>query len=88
MATIQSSLWEVAALQSHYHPSVAMLAKGLEVSTPEDPKTLNPFFTDMDELASYTYTDLFLHEGKQRRKVGKDQGGGGVMRGGGISERS
>jgi U3 small nucleolar RNA-associated protein 19 len=64
---IQTSLWEVAALQSHYHPAVATLAKGLETSQPEDPKTLNPYSTNMDEFASYSYADLFAHETKRRR---------------------
>lgn len=75
-----TSLWEVAALQKHYYPSVATLAKGLEASVPEDPKATGPFAGvggGLDEMASITYAALFAQEAKERRvRVGQDGGGG------------
>ena len=71
MGGIQTSLWEVAALQMHYHHAVASLAKGLEITTPEDPK--KPLSMNMEAMASYTYTELFTLEGKYWKRGKKEE---------------
>ncbi len=65
-----TSLWEVAALQRHYFPSVSTLARGLETSAPEDPKSPSPFMAaggGLDELAAITYAALFAQEAKEKK---------------------
>lgn len=65
---MNTSLWEVQALQRHYYSATATLAKGLEISS-EDPKTLSSTSAyDLDEFAKYSYATLFGQELKRRMK--------------------
>lgn len=62
---LQSSLWELGALERHYYPAVATLAKSVgreqELSTP----LYNP-----DDFLAHTYQSLFEQE-RSRRKLQK-----------------
>ena len=62
---IESSLWELNALEKHYHPAVASMAKGCGM---EDDKTL---YHDLDQFLVHTYKSLFDQErnrGNNKRK--------------------
>ncbi len=53
---LESSLWELSALEKHYHPAVAALAKACGK---EDYSSL-PF--DMEDFLCHTYKSLFEEE--------------------------
>lgn len=55
---IDSSLWELNALERHYHPAVSSLAKACGT---EDEKTV---LHDLDAFLLHTYKSLFDHERK------------------------
>jgi hypothetical protein len=63
---MQSSLWEVAALQQHYFPAASGLARALESSNMEDPRA--PDLLDLNEFAGYKFADFFEQEVKRRLK--------------------
>ena len=56
---IESSLWELNALERHYHPAVAGLAKACGT---EDEKTL---MHNLDDFLLHTYKSLFEQERKR-----------------------
>lgn len=56
---IESSLWELNALEKHYHPAVSSMAKGCGL---EDEKVL---YHDMDQFLLHTYKSLFEQEKKR-----------------------
>ncbi len=56
---IESSLWELNALERHYHPAVSSMAKGLGM---EDSKML---MHNLDEFLLHTYKSLFEQERKR-----------------------
>jgi U3 small nucleolar RNA-associated protein 19 len=61
---LRSSLWELMALERHYHPAVCTVAKSIG-STQEFKSPLH----DMDEFSSYTYKSLFDMERKKKTKT-------------------
>ena len=61
---LRSSLWELAALERHYHPAVCTLAKS--IGTVQESKS--PLHA-MDEFSSYTYKSLFDMERKKKTKT-------------------
>ena len=56
---LESSLWELAALERHFHPAVATLAKSVGTETETTP------MHDMDEFLLHTYKSLFEMERKR-----------------------
>lgn len=56
---IESSLWELNALERHYHPAVSSMAKGCGM---EDSKML---MHNLDEFLLHTYKSLFEQERKR-----------------------
>ena len=74
---LESSLWELSALEKHYHPAISTLAKSVGN---EDDKT-TPMH-DMEDFMAHTYKSLFEQE---KKRLGSDGGGGGggKKRGGG-----
>jgi len=72
---LESSLWELTALEKHYHPAVSTLAKSVGT---EDDKT-TPMY-DMEDFIVHTYKSLFEQE--KKRLGGSGGGGGGKKRGG------
>jgi len=71
---LESSLWELTALEKHYHPAVSTLAKSVGM---EDDKT-TPMY-DMEDFIVHTYKSLFEQE---KKRLGGSGGGGGKKRGG------
>jgi len=59
---IESSLWELLALERHYHPAVSALAK---VCGTEDDNT--PLY-DINEFLVHTFKSLFEQEMKKENK--------------------
>ena len=57
---IESCLWELNALEKHYHPAVSGMAKGCGM---EDDKTT--LYHDMDQFLVHTYKSLFEQERKR-----------------------
>lgn len=68
---LESSLWELLALQKHYHPAVSALAASCGT---EDDKT--PMY-DMEDFMVHTYKSLFEQEKKRITGDGNTAGGGG-----------
>jgi U3 small nucleolar RNA-associated protein 19 len=64
---IESSLWELNALEQHYHPSVSGMAKGCGM---EDSKTL---MHNLDEFLLHTYRSLFDQERKRAGNKRRDK---------------
>ena len=63
---IESCLWELNALENHYHPAVSSMAKGCGM---EDEKTT--LYHDLDQFLVHTYKSLFDQErnrGNNKRK--------------------
>jgi U3 small nucleolar RNA-associated protein 19 len=75
---LESSLWELSALEKHYHPAISTLAKSVGN---EDDKT-TPMH-DMEDFMAHTYKSLFELE-KKRLGSGSDGGGGKNKKGGGA----
>jgi U3 small nucleolar RNA-associated protein 19 len=67
---IESSLWELNALEHHYHPAVRLLAKECGK---EDEKTL---LHDLDGFLLHTYKSLFEQE--RKREMTKKRSGSTV----------
>ena len=65
---LESSLWELTALEKHYHHAIATVAKAVGT---EDDKT-TPMY-DMDDFMAHTYKSLFEQE--KKRLVGSDAKG-------------
>ena len=63
---LESSLWELNALERHYHPAVSTLAKACGM---EDDKT-TPYY-NMDEFMIHTYKSLFEQERNKKQKKNK-----------------
>jgi U3 small nucleolar RNA-associated protein 19 len=61
---LRSSLWELAALERHYHHAVCTLAKSIG-SVQESKSPLH----NMNEFSSYTYKSLFDMERKKKTKT-------------------
>lgn len=57
---LESSLWELTALEKHYHPAISTLAKSIGT---EDDKT-TPMY-DMEDFMVHTYKSLFEQEKKR-----------------------
>ena len=62
---LESSLWELSAIEKHYHPSVSSLAKTVGK---EDNKT--PLY-DLNEFVSLTYKSLFDQELNEKKLAKK-----------------
>mmetsp|Transcript_22472 Transcript_22472/g.34467 ORF Transcript_22472/g.34467 Transcript_22472/m.34467 type:complete len:615 (+) Transcript_22472:31-1875(+) len=62
---LESSLWELSALEKHYHPSVSSLAK---TCGKEDNKS--PLY-DLNEFVSLTYKSLFDQELNEKKLAKK-----------------
>lgn len=71
---LESSLWELAALEKHYHPAISTLAKSVGT---EDDKT-TPMY-DMEDFMAHTYKSLFEQE--KKRLGGSNNGGSGASGG-------
>lgn len=71
---LESSLWELTALERHYHPAISTLAKS--IGTENDKTT--PLY-DMEDFLVHTYKSLFEQE---KKKLGSGGGGGGTSSGG------
>ena len=56
---LESSLWELAALERHFHPAVATLARSVGTETETTP------MHDMDKFLLHTYKSLFEMERKR-----------------------
>ena len=74
---LESSLWELTALEKHYHHAISTVAKAVGT---EDDKT-TPMY-DMDDFMAHTYKSLFEQEKKRLNggaagdaKAGKKKGG-------------
>ena len=65
---MESSLWELIALEKHYHPAISTLAKSVGT---EDDKT-TPMY-DMEDFMAHTYKSLFEQE--KKRLAGSGSGG-------------
>ena len=78
---LESSLWELTALEKHYHPAIATLAGSIGT---EDDKT-TPMY-DMEDFMVHTYKSLFEQEKKRLR--GSVGGAGGPKKKGGASRVS
>ena len=79
---LESSLWELVALERHYHPAISTLAKSVGT---EDDKT-TPMH-DMEDFMVHTYKSLFEQEKKRLGGGGSSSGtsgGGNKKRGGGT----
>ena len=61
---LQSSLWELQALERHYFPPVATLAKS--IGTPQEAKA--PLH-NIEDFSSHTYESLFEQERRKRTKT-------------------
>ena len=70
---LESSLWELIALEKHYHPAISTLAKSIGN---EDDKT-TPLH-DMEDFMAHTYKSLFEQE---KKRLG-NSGTGGKKKGG------
>ncbi|CAM9290513.1 unnamed protein product [Ectocarpus sp. 8 AP-2014] len=66
---MKTSLWELAALQNHYHPGVATLARGF-LREADKKEAEGEAFAGPSKLAAETYQSLFDQE--MRRKMGTD----------------
>lgn len=62
---LQSSLWELVALERHYYPAVATMAKSIGRET-----ELNTPLYDLEEFLIHTYQSLFDQERKRKQKRG------------------
>jgi len=71
---LESSLWELSALEKHYHPAISTLAKSIGN---EDDKT-TPLH-DMEDFMAHTYKSLFEQE---KKRLGNGAGTGGKKKGG------
>jgi len=76
LAALESSLWELTALERHYHPAISTLAKS--IGTENDKTT--PLY-DMEDFMAHTYKSLFEQE-KKRLGGGANSGGGERKKGG------
>lgn len=65
---LESSLWELSALQKHYHPAISALAKSCGT---EDDKTL---MYDMEDFMAHTYKSLFEQEKKRVESTSAGKG--------------
>ncbi|KAL7437418.1 hypothetical protein ACHAXH_004892 [Discostella pseudostelligera] len=77
---LESSLWELSALERHYHPAISTLAKS--IGTENDKTT--PLY-DMEDFMVHTYKSLFEQEKKRLGSGGggdTNSGGGGKKKGG------
>ena len=70
---LESSLWELIALEKHYHPGVSALAASCGK---EDDRT--PMY-DLEDFMVYTYKSLFEQE-KKRIAGGDENGDGGASK--------
>ena len=61
---LQSSLWELAVLERHYHPAIGTLAKSIG----SDAESKGPLH-DMTEFSSHTYKSLFDQDRKKKTKT-------------------
>ena len=59
---VESSLWELNALEKHYHPAVATLAKSIGREDPKSP------LLQLDEMAQHSYASLIEQERKRQAK--------------------
>lgn len=76
---LESSLWELTALERHYHPAISALAKS--VGTEDDGTT--PMH-DMEDFMAHTYKSLFETE---KKRLGSGGAGGKGKKGGGGGGR-
>jgi U3 small nucleolar RNA-associated protein 19 len=70
---LESSLWELTALERHYHPAISTLAKSVGT---EDDKT-TPMH-DMEDFMVHTYKSLFEQEKKRLGGSGNVSGNSGI----------
>jgi U3 small nucleolar RNA-associated protein 19 len=80
LLALESSLWELSALERHYHPAISTLAKS--IGTENDKTT--PLY-DMEDFMVHTYKSLFEQEKKRLGSGGggdTNSGGGGKKKGG------
>lgn len=61
---MESSLWEITALKSHYSPTVARFVKVFDKPLPEKRQTI-----DLTDFLTCSYTSLFETEIKKQPKV-------------------
>lgn len=74
---LESSLWELTALEKHYHHAISTVAKAVGT---EDDKT-TPMY-DMEDIMAHTYKSLFEQEKKRLNGgVGDGKGGGSKKKG-------
>jgi len=59
---LESSLWELNALEKHFHPAVATLAKSIGREDPKSP------LLQLDEMALHSYASLIEQERKRQVK--------------------
>ena len=61
---IESSLWELNALEKHYHPAVRTLARSCGIETEQT------LMHNLEEFLLHTYKSLFEQERKREKKKG------------------
>jgi U3 small nucleolar RNA-associated protein 19 len=62
---LQSSLWELAVLERHYHPAVVTLAKSIGYSA----ELKAPLYDIDGAFSNHTYKSLFDQERKKKTKT-------------------
>ena len=79
---LESSLWELSALENHYHPAVATLAGSVGT---EDDKT-TPMY-DMEDFMAHTYKSLFEQEKKRLHRRNSGAGNSAEKAGGATKKK-
>ena len=80
---LESSLWELHALEKHYHPAVATLAKSIGREDPKSP------MLRLDEMAQHSYASLIEQERKRQvKKTSRNNSGGNKRKYGGYDKHA
>ena len=80
---LESSLWELHALEKHYHPAVATLAKSIGREDPKSP------MLQLDEMAQHSYASLIEQERKrQAKKTSRNNNSGNKRKHGGYDKHA
>ena len=67
---LESSLWEIEALQHHYLHNVADMAETIQKSKESTTISTKAVVLDMDYFFGQTYSSMFTQEAKRRKKQG------------------
>ena len=78
MIALESSLWELTALEKHYHPAISTLAKSVGTEEDEDDKT-PPM---LEDFMVHTYVQSLFEQEKKQLGGNNNSSSGGVISGG------